>query len=140
MISRSTSGASAAFETYFNTNLFLVPASGGEARPIVPDLATDVDSASWSKDGKTIYYVASLGVESQIFQLDVATKASKPLTSGAHTVQGWRYVPSAAMHVFQFDEATQAGEVWTAAASGTGNLDEGGSDGNDPGMKCTNAG
>jgi dipeptidyl aminopeptidase/acylaminoacyl peptidase len=115
-----TSGANAAFETYYNSNLFIVPASGGEARPVVPDLASDVDTASWSKDGKAIYYVASLGVESQVFQLDIASKASKPLTSGAHTVQGWRYVPSAAMHVFQFDEATQAGEVWTASASGAG--------------------
>jgi dipeptidyl aminopeptidase/acylaminoacyl peptidase len=113
-----TSGANAAFETYYNTNLFLVPASGGDARPIVPDLPHDVDRASWSKDGKSIYYVASAGVESQIFSLDLASKASKALTTGSHTVQGWSYVPSAAMHVFQLDRATQAGEVWTAPASG----------------------
>lgn len=108
-----TSGANAAFETYYNTNLFVVPATGGEARPIVADLPYDVESAEWAKDGKSIYYVAANGVESQLFQLDLATKASKPLTSGTHSLQGWRYVPEAGTHIFQIDDQTHNGEVFT---------------------------
>ncbi len=111
-----TSGANAAFETYYNTTLFVVPASGGQAKPVVPDLPYDVESATWGKDGTSIYYVAASGVESQLFELDLATKTSKPLTSGNHSLQGWRYTPQVNTHIFQIDEQTRAGEVWMMPA------------------------
>jgi Tol biopolymer transport system component len=57
-----TSSANAAFESYYNSTLFIVPAAGGEARPVLPD-APNVDSVGWARDGKSIYYVASIGVD-----------------------------------------------------------------------------
>jgi len=114
-----TSGANAAFETYYNDNIFVVPAAGGEARLLVPDLPYDVQSASWSKDGKSIYYVAGVGVRSDLFRLDLATKASTQLTKGDHAVLGWRYVPGANRHIFLVDESTRFGEAWTLAAAGS---------------------
>ena len=115
-----TSGSNAAFETYYNDNIFLVPARGGQASLVLPDLAYNVGSVSWSRDGKSIYYVANTGVRSALFQLDLATKTPKQLTKGDHSLQGWSYVPSAGRHIFQIDEATRYGEVWTLSADGAG--------------------
>jgi dipeptidyl aminopeptidase/acylaminoacyl peptidase len=111
------SGASATFETYHNSNLFTVPAAGGDATPVVADLPFDVDSAAWAKDGKAIYLVASTGVESQLYQLDLATKTTKPLTNGSHSVTGWRFSPQIDKHIYQVEERTRAGEVWLLAAT-----------------------
>jgi dipeptidyl aminopeptidase/acylaminoacyl peptidase len=111
------SGANAKFETYHNSNIFVVPARGGEARLLLPDLPHDVGSVSWSRDGRSLYYVANMGVRSAIFQLDLATRSPKQLTTGDHAIQGWTYVPEAERHVFQVDEATRYGEVWTLPAN-----------------------
>ena len=113
-----TSGANAKFDTYYNENIFVVPAAGGEARLVVPDLPSDVEAASWSKDGKSIYYVAGIGVRSALFQLDLATKTSKQLTTGDHSLQSWSYVPDADRHIFLVDEPTRFGDAWTLPAAG----------------------
>jgi dipeptidyl aminopeptidase/acylaminoacyl peptidase len=108
-----TSGANAKFETYYNGNIFFVPASGGEAQLLIPDLPHDVGSIAWSRDGKSLYYVAAVGVRSALFQLDLATRTPKQLTKGDHSLQGWSYVVSANRHVFQIDEPSRFGDVWT---------------------------
>ena len=113
-----TSGANAKFDTYYNGNIFIVPAAGGEVRLIVPDLPYDVGSVSWSRDGKSIYYIAGMGVRSALFHLDLATNTPKQLTKGDHSLQGWSYVSDAGRHIFQIDEATRFGEVWTLPAEG----------------------
>ena len=115
-----TSGSNAAFETYYNDNIFLVPSAGGQARLVLPDLPYNVGSVAWSRDGKSLYYVANMGVRSALFQLDLATRTPTQLTKGDHAIQGWSYVPAAARHVFQIDEATRFGEVWTLPANGGG--------------------
>jgi len=107
-----TSGANAAFDTYYNDNIFVVAATGGEPRLVVPDLPYDVEAAAWAHDGRSIYYVAGMGVRSALFQLDLASKAAQPLTHGDHSLQGWRYVREAKRHIFLVDEATRFGEAW----------------------------
>jgi len=115
-----TSGANAKFETYYNGNIFVVPAGGGDARLLVPDLPYDVESIAWSRDGRSIYYVAGVGVRSELFQLDLATGSSKPLTNGDHSLQGWRYLSSAGRHIFQIDEPARFGEIWLLPEQGGG--------------------
>jgi dipeptidyl aminopeptidase/acylaminoacyl peptidase len=114
-----TTGSNESFESYFNTNLFVVPANGGTARQIAADLP-DVDSApTWTKTSRSVYFVANYGVHSQLVEMELASKALKPLTSGNHSVQDWAFVPSAGRHVVVLNEPTRA-EVWTLAASGGG--------------------
>ena len=114
-------GANAAFETYYNDNVFIVPAGGGDARQLAADMPDVEGGADWAPGGRSIYFVANLGVHSQLMEIDVATKATRQLTSGQHSIQGWGFVPSAARHIFQIDEPARYGEVWTlpAGASGT---------------------
>jgi dipeptidyl aminopeptidase/acylaminoacyl peptidase len=117
-------GANAGFETYYNDNIFLVPAAGGAARQLAADMPDTEGGAAWDADGRSIYFVANLGAHSQLMAIDVATKATRQLTEGDHSIQGWDFVPSAGRHIFQIDEPTRYGEVWTlpagAARAGSG--------------------
>ncbi|MFQ5791772.1 MAG: prolyl oligopeptidase family serine peptidase, partial [Acidobacteriota bacterium] len=100
------------FESYYNDNIFVVPASGGKHRMLLPDMAYEVQQASWSEDGKAIFFTANTGIRSELFQVDVATENLEQLTEGDHAVRNWSYVPSARQHVFRIDEPTNAGDVW----------------------------
>jgi len=102
------------FDTYYNGNLFVAPVSGGAARPVAGELPFDVNAATWAKDGRSIYFVANMGVHSEIFRLDLAP-ASKPaqLTKGEHAIIGGQYFPGPDRWVLQLDEAARPGEIWT---------------------------
>lgn len=112
-----STGSNETFETYYNTNLFVVPASGGQPRLIAADLPDVESRAAWAKTSRAIYFVANYGVHSQVVELDVASKAVKPLTSGNHSVQDWAFVAPAGRHVMLMNEPTRS-EVWTLSASG----------------------
>src|SRR2546426_647508 len=111
-------GANAKFETYYNDNLFVVPAAGGVAKPLVPDLPYDVINARWSRDGQSIFFVANLGVHSELFQVAVASGRLRQLTDGAHAIRGWEYDPERGRHILSFDESTNPGDVWEIGADG----------------------
>ena len=69
-------GANEALDGYHNGKVFVLPLAGGTARLATPADATyDVSDAEWSKDGSTIFFVASLGVHDEVFSLDVAVAA-----------------------------------------------------------------
>jgi dipeptidyl aminopeptidase/acylaminoacyl peptidase len=117
-----TSGANANFETYYNDRLFLVPAAGCPhggcaARMLLPAFAYEVQNAEWSKDGKSIYFVANMGVHSELFRVNVATGATEQLTDGQHGIRTWSYDPAADVHAIAFDEPTNPGDVWTLAGT-----------------------
>ena len=104
------------FEPYYNPNLFVMPRAGGTARPLLNDFQYAIDQASWAPDGKSIFAVANMGVHSEIFQIDLASRRAKQLTDGRHYIPpSWSIVADAGKMVFQFDEPTRFGEVWTLA-------------------------
>ena len=111
--------ADAKFVTYYNGRIFVAPATaGGAAKVVSPENAPDSSNASWSKDGKTIYFIGSEGVRSALYSMPAAGGAVKAMTSGDETVKGWAYDAAADRHVFQRDGATNAGDVWMMAAGG----------------------
>ncbi len=111
-------GANDAFETYYNDNIFVVPTSGGAARNLTMSLPYEVESAVWSKDGRSIYFVANMGVHSELFVMSADGGAPRQLTDGHHALYGWSYVADQDRHVFSIDEPADAGDVWTLAAGG----------------------
>ena len=108
------SDTNARLEPYYNQNLFVVPASGGAPKPLIADFKYGVDQATWAPDGRSILFVANMGVHSEIFTVDVATKRATQLTDGRHFVPpGWNVVSAAGKMAFQLDEPTRFGDVWT---------------------------
>jgi dipeptidyl aminopeptidase/acylaminoacyl peptidase len=113
------SDSNQAFEIYYNDNLFLVPASGGPHRMLLAEMPHEVESARWSKDGRSIFFTANTGVRSELFQVDVATEKLTQLTTGDHALTSWQYSPSAGKHVFGIDSRENAGDVhWLPEAGG----------------------
>ena len=106
------------FDSYYNRNLFLVPAAGGASTLPVPDLPYEVEDADWSADGHAIFFTANMGVHSELFQLDLATKKLTQLTDGQHAIGSWSYDAKSGRHVMSFDEPADPGEAWIFQGSG----------------------
>jgi len=101
-------------EPYYNQNLFVVSAQGGAPKPVIADFPYGVDQASWAPDGRSILLVANMGVHSEIFSVDLASRRATQLTEGRHFIPpGWNVVPAAGKMAFQLDEPARFGDVWT---------------------------
>jgi dipeptidyl aminopeptidase/acylaminoacyl peptidase len=107
------SDANEKFEPYYNLNLFVMPASGGMPKPLIPDFQYAVDQAAWAPDGKSIFAVVNMGVHSEIFQFELASRRAKQLTNGRHFIPSWSVVATAGRMAFQIDEPSRFGDVWT---------------------------
>jgi dipeptidyl aminopeptidase/acylaminoacyl peptidase len=113
-----TAGANEQGDIYYNGKLFLVPASGGTPRILLPpDVSYGVENASWSKDGKSIYFTANLGVHDEILKVDVTSKQVSQITKGDHALGGWSFEEDAGVHVFTRNTFERPSEVFTLAAS-----------------------
>jgi dipeptidyl aminopeptidase/acylaminoacyl peptidase len=107
------------FEPYYPGNLFVVPAAGGTPRPVMPDYRYAFDQAVWTPDGRSIIAAVNMGVHSEFFLIDVRSQRARQLTDGEHFIPpGWSAVPAAGKLVFQLDEPTRFGDVWTLPMSG----------------------
>ncbi len=107
-------------EPYYSGALFLVPAGGGTPRLVLPDFPYYIDRAAWAPDGRSIFAVAQMGVHSEIFRIDVTSRAATQLTNGRHSLPiapapVWNLAPAAGRLVFVFDEPARYGDVWTLA-------------------------
>jgi len=113
-----TSSSNEKFELYYNDKLFLVPAAGGAARVVLPDVPYEVENASWSKDGKSIYFTANMGVHNEVMRVDVASRQVTQLTKGEHNLQGWSFSEDAGLHVFTRNTAPVPSEIYVVASAG----------------------
>jgi dipeptidyl aminopeptidase/acylaminoacyl peptidase len=120
------SGSNARFDIYYNGRLFVIPAAGGAARVVVGEnepLA--VDHATWSTDGKSIYFLANLGVHDELFVVPAAGGKPRQLTSGKHSLSAFsegRLKSASTDDVFTFlaTNSHSGGEVWTMTPRDTG--------------------
>ncbi|MGB7218893.1 MAG: S9 family peptidase [Vicinamibacterales bacterium] len=115
--------ANARLQPYYNTNLFLVPATGGVPRPLLPDFPYAFERATWAPDGASILASVNMGVHSEVFRIDVSSRSATQLTNGEHGIPpppapAWVLEPKANRLVFLFDEPTRFGDVWTLSLSG----------------------
>jgi dipeptidyl aminopeptidase/acylaminoacyl peptidase len=100
-------------EPYYNANVFLVPASGGSARALMPDFQYEVLRAGWSADSRSIWMIVNMGVHSQLMRVDLAAPSPRQITHGNHAVVPTSWSTVGGRHVFMIDEPTRIGDVWT---------------------------
>jgi len=110
------SGSNQKFETYYNGKIFIEPAGGGEARVLMPDLPYEVNKASWSNDSKSIYFLANMGVHSELFKVGLEGGRPEQLTNGNHAIAAWT-MSGSNEQVFTSHEMTSPGEVWIMQGS-----------------------
>lgn len=106
------------FETYYNAKIFVAPSGGGSARLLMPDLPYEVEKASWSKDGKSIYFLANMGVHAEVFKVSAQGGKPEQLTNGKHGITNWTMSGDANTQVFTAYEMTSPGEVWIMQSGG----------------------
>jgi len=106
------SQADAKFETYYNRKIFVESAGGGPARVLLADLPYEVEKASWSKDGKSIYFLANMGVHAELFVTPAGGGKPEQLTNGKHAITAWTVSGPGNAHVFTSHEMASPGEVW----------------------------
>jgi dipeptidyl aminopeptidase/acylaminoacyl peptidase len=106
------------FETYHNAKVFVASASGGDARVVMPELPYEVEKASWSKDGKAIFFLANMGVHAELFSVPVTSTKPEQLTTGKHTLAGWTMSTSANAHIFTASEQMSPAEIWVTSTTG----------------------
>jgi dipeptidyl aminopeptidase/acylaminoacyl peptidase len=102
-------------EPYYNANLFVMPAAGGTPHALMPSFPYEVQNASWDPDGKSIWMVVNMGVHSELFQVDLATRKPRQVTNGEHAIVPQFWNISGGHQVLMLDEPTRIGEVWTLA-------------------------
>ena len=113
-----TSASNEQFEHYYNDKLFLVPASGGNARVLIADSPYEIENAAWSNDSRSIYFTANMGVHNEIMKVDVASRKVTQLTKGEHTLLGWSFDEDTGLHLFLRNTAPRPSEVFTMPAAG----------------------
>jgi dipeptidyl aminopeptidase/acylaminoacyl peptidase len=106
------------FESYYQSTLYLVPAEGGSPKLLLPDFSPEIQSATWSADGRTIIFSANMGVHSEIFRLDLASFEIQPLTDGRHAVYGLDYVPGIDTIAYLESTPDNPGTFWVTGMKG----------------------
>jgi dipeptidyl aminopeptidase/acylaminoacyl peptidase len=113
-----TCDCNASFDFYYPSRLFVADVAGGAPRLVSPDFVPDVDAVAWSKDGRTLWAVANLGVRDELFGFDVASGRARALTDGRHSLGAWSYSAAADAHVLVAETAESPGEVQSLAREG----------------------
>lgn len=107
------------FDTYYNRKIFLAPVAGGTARLLAPKLPYEVERAQWSKDGKSIYFLANMGLHTELFKADLQASTPEQLTNGKHTIGGWTLSAEAKAHVYTVSDPMSPNEVWVGSSDGS---------------------
>jgi len=114
------SGSNARFETYYNGRLFVAPAAGGASRVVVGESEPyDVDRAIWSRDGKSIYFLANLGVHEELFVVPAAGGKPRQITDGKHNLgamSGAKFKSGPDVLALTISDSTSGGDVFTMSA------------------------
>jgi len=108
-----TSGATEAGDIYYNDKIFLVPAAGGPAKILLPNVDYGVENAQWSKDGKSIYFTANMGVHNEIMKVTVANREVAQLTRGDHSIGSWTFDEANNVHVMTINSFERPTEIYT---------------------------
>ncbi len=111
------SDSSADFETYFNDNIFVLPAAGGAHRVLYEDMPHEVNGARWAPDG-SIYFTANTGVRTELFHGRLDDDAPTALTAGDHSLTGWNFSAAAGKHVFGISNRENNGDLHLLPAEG----------------------
>jgi dipeptidyl aminopeptidase/acylaminoacyl peptidase len=78
-----------------------------------------IDQAVWSPRGRTtILANVNMGVHGELFEIEPDSGRARQLTDGQHFIPpGWSAVAGAEKIVFQLDQPTRFGDVWTLPIS-----------------------
>ena len=108
-----TAFANEHFDFYYNDKIFLMPAEGnGEVTVPMNDLPYEVIAAEWSADGRSIFFTANMGSQTQLWQYEPELKQLSQLTAGKHSVSQWLYFPELDRHLLAISTPESPGDIF----------------------------
>ncbi len=108
---------------YYNDKLFLLPADGS-GRPVIPmdELPYEITDAEWSADGRSIYFLANMGAEEQLWRYDLASGERSQVTEGDHSLNLWAYQPETGRHLVAINTMQNPGDLFWLETDGVEQL------------------
>ena len=111
---------------YGNTDIWVIPPDGGEARNLTSDFDRTVEayrsSLLWSSDSGEIYFRASNNGTTQIYKVTVQDGKVKPVTEGKITVSSFSSSGDGPLLALCASNALWPNEVWIRDEEGTRRL------------------
>ncbi|MBO8152072.1 MAG: S9 family peptidase [Candidatus Marinimicrobia bacterium] len=102
------------FELYYDNNLFIIDTRTRKTQMLLKDFKYGIERAVWSKSGEKIYFIANMGVHTELFSLDLKTGRTKQYTSGKHDLKywNWDFNPQKEIHLFSVTQPHNPGDLW----------------------------
>ena len=88
-----TSDASSQLATYYQDSIFLLDLQTGTIVDLLPDFAYQVFQYFWTRRGRDIYFLANMGVNTQLFRLNRKAGGVQQVTTGDHEIRTPHYCP-----------------------------------------------
>jgi dipeptidyl aminopeptidase/acylaminoacyl peptidase len=111
-----TSQANQKYDIYYNAKVFVQPISSGNSRVLTADLPYEVESASWSDDGRWIHFLANMGVHAELFEMPSDGGKPRQMTDGKHAITAWSENPKGNVYVSQ--DMAEVSEIWFQPTGG----------------------
>ncbi len=99
------------FEKYYNNNVFILPAAGGEAEMLLGEWPFEVQDAEWADGTDTIYLLGNMVVNNELFRVDVKKDTAFQLTDGRHSIRNWDYNQAENVFALGVNTPENAGDI-----------------------------
>jgi dipeptidyl aminopeptidase/acylaminoacyl peptidase len=97
------------------TDVCVVPVSGGTARNLTGDWSLDPNGITWSADGKTLYFFAETSGNVHLFSVAAAGGAVRPVTNGERQLRGFTLSADTRSLAYTSSDVTHGTELYVTA-------------------------
>ena len=100
------------------SDVCVVPASGGTARNLTGDWALDPNGVTWSADGKTLYFFAETSGNVHLFSVATAGGPVRTVTSGERQLRGFTLSADTRSLAYTSSDITHGTELYVTGIGG----------------------
>lgn len=100
-------------QDYHEDNLFIQKTTEAAPTLLFPDMPIEVLDFSWDSNGDGLFVLGNIGLTSQLFYYQIASRTLIQITKGEHSITDWRYDPMSGRHVAKIDDATNPGDIYS---------------------------
>lgn len=97
---------------YSQSEVFLIPAEGGEWHEVTKAFDRGVEGFRWHPEGRDLYGLALLGTETHLMRIPVAGGSPEPITTGARVVSAFDLSADGRTLVVLSEDARSLPDLW----------------------------
>ncbi|MDW8167801.1 MAG: S9 family peptidase [Acidobacteriota bacterium] len=97
---------------YSQSELFLVPADGGEWREVTKAFDRGVEGGRWHPAGRDLYALALLGTETHLVRIPIDGGSPEPITRGARVISAFDLSADGRTLVLLSEDARSLPDLW----------------------------